>query len=189
MYGTDIITILSAVMPNCCAVTHCNIDSTTFFSYQNINRIFILCKGASYTISFIAHRLTECIHRTIILPVVLYVCETWPLTLREEHRLRIFENRVLRRIFGSKRGEVKGEWREVNNEELNDLYCLSNIVRVIKSRSLRWVGHVEHMGERRGVYRVLVGKHEGKRPLGRPSLRWENTIKMDLHEMKCGGMD
>jgi hypothetical protein len=84
----------------------------------------------------------------VILPVVLYGCETWSLTLREQSRLRVFENRVLRRIFGPKRGEVTGEWRKLHNEEFSDLYCSPNIVRVIKVRRLRWVGHVAHMGER-----------------------------------------
>ena len=99
------------------------------------------------------------------------------------------ENRVLRRIFGPKRDEVTGEWRKLHNEELNDLYCSPNIVRVIKSRRMRWEGHVARMGERRGVYRVLVGKPEGKRPLGRPRRRWEDNIKMDLQEVGYGGMD
>ena len=111
------------------------------------------------------------IYRAVILPVVLYGCETWSLTLWEELRLRMFENRVLRRIFGPKRDEVTGEWRKLHNEELNDLYSSPNIVRVIKSRRMRWVGHVARMGERRGVYRVLVGKPEGKRLLGRPRRR------------------
>jgi len=102
------------------------------------------------------------IYRTIILPVVLYGCETWSLTLREEHRLRVFENRVLRRVFGPKRDEVTGEWRKLYNEELNDLYFLPNIVRVVKSRRMRWAGHVACMGEDRGVHRVLVGKPEGE---------------------------
>jgi hypothetical protein len=108
------------------------------------------------------------IYRTIILPVVLYGCETWLLTLREDRRLRVFENRVLKRIFGPKRDEVIGEWRKLHNEELNDVYCSSNIIRVIKSRRVRWAGHVACMGKRRCVYRVLVGKAEGKRPFGRP---------------------
>ena len=82
------------------------------------------------------------IYITIILPVVLYGCKTWSLTLREERRLRAFENWVLRRIFGPKRDEVTGEWRKLHNEELNDLYCSPNVVRVIKSRRMRWVGHV-----------------------------------------------
>ena len=106
------------------------------------------------------------IYSTIILPVVLYGCETWWLTLREERRLRGFENRMLRKVFGRKRDEVTGEWRKLHNEELNDLYSLPNIVRVVKSRRMRWAGHVARMGEDRGVYRVLVGKPEGKRPLG-----------------------
>ena len=90
------------------------------------------------------------IYRTIILPVVLYGCETWSLTLREERRLRVFENRVLRRIFGPKRDDVIGEWRKLHNDELNVLYSSPNIVRVIKSRRMRWAGHVAPMGERRG---------------------------------------
>jgi hypothetical protein len=99
------------------------------------------------------------IYRTIILPVVLYGRETWSLTLREEHRMRVFENRVLRRVFGPKRDKVTGEWRKLHSEELNDLYSLPNIVRVVKSRRMRWAGHVARMGEDRGVHRVLVGKH------------------------------
>ena len=87
--------------------------------------------------------------------VVLYGCETWSFTLREERRLKVFENRVLRRIFGPKRNEVTGEWRKLNNGELNDLYCSPNIVRVIKSR-MRWEGRVARVGERRDLYRVLV---------------------------------
>ena len=114
------------------------------------------------------------------MPVVLYGCETWSLTLRVERRLGVFENRVLKRIFGPKRVEVTGEWRKVHNEELNDLYYSPIIVRVIKSRRMKWAGHVASMGEGRCVYRVLVGKPEGKRPLGRPRRRWEDYIKMDL---------
>ena len=129
------------------------------------------------------------IYRTIILPGVLYGCETWSLTLREERKLRLFENMVLRRIFGPRRDEVKGEWRRLHNEELNDLYSSPNIVRVIKSRRIRWAGHVAHMGEERGVYRVLVGKLEGKRPLGRPRHRWVDNIRLDLQEVGCGYMD
>jgi hypothetical protein len=86
--------------------------------------------------------------------VVLYGCETWSLTLRKECRLRVFENRVLRRVFGSKRDEVTGEWRKPHNEELNDLYSLPNIVRMVKSRRMRWAGYVARMGEDRGVHRV-----------------------------------
>jgi len=95
---------------------------------------------------------------------------------------------VLRRIFGPKRGGVTTEWRKLHNEELNDLYCSPNIVRVTKAR-MRWEGHVARMGERKGVYRVLVGKPEGKRPLGRPRGRWEKNIKINLQEVGCGGMD
>jgi hypothetical protein len=111
------------------------------------------------------------IYRTIILLVVLYGCETWSLTPREEHRLRVFENRVLRRVFGPKRDEVRGEWRRLHNEELNDLYSSPNIVREIKSRRMRWAGHVARMGEGRGAYRILAGRPEGRRPLGRPRHR------------------
>ena len=98
------------------------------------------------------------IYRTIILPVVLYGCETWSLILREERRLWVFENRVLGRIFGPKRDEVTEEWRKLHNEELNDLYCSPSIIRVIKWRRMRWTGHVARMGERRYLYWVLVGK-------------------------------
>ena len=101
----------------------------------------------------------------------------------------MFENRVLRRIFGPKWDEVTREWRKLHNEELNNLYSSPNTVRVIKSRRMRWVRHVAWIGERRGIYRVLVGKPEGKRPLGRPRRRWEDNIKMDLQEVECGGMD
>jgi len=100
--------------------------------------------------------------------------------LREERRLRVFENRVLRRIFGSKRDEVTGEWRKLHNEELNDLYASPVIVQVIKWRGMRWAGHVACMRESRVVYRVLVRKPDCKRPLGRPRCRWEDNIKMDL---------
>ena len=109
--------------------------------------------------------------------------------MKEERRLRVFENRVLRRIFGPKRAEVKREWRKLHNEELNDLYCLQNNVRVTASRRMRWVGHVARMGERRGVCRVLVGRPEGKRPLGRPRRRWEENIKIDCRRWYVGGMD
>jgi hypothetical protein len=96
---------------------------------------------------------------------------------------------VLRRVFGPKRDEVTGEWRKLHNEELNDLYCLPNIVRVVKSRRMRWAGHVARMGEERVVHRVLVGKPEGKRPLGRPRLRWKENIKMDVQEVGGGRGD
>jgi len=101
----------------------------------------------------------------------------------------VFENRVLRKVFGPMRDEVTGEWRKLHNEELNDLYSLPNIVRVVKSRRMRWARHVARMGENRGVQRVLVGKPEGKRPLGRPRRRWEDNIKMDLEEVGGGRGD
>jgi hypothetical protein len=121
-----------------------------------------------------------------MLPVVLYGRETWSLILREECRLRVFENRVLRRIFGPKRDEVTGERRRLHNKELYALYSSPIIIRVIKSRRLKWAGHVARMGERRGAYRALVGKPEGRRPLGRPRRRWEYNIKMGLREVRWG---
>jgi len=139
--------------------------------------------------SLLSKNLKIKIYRNIILPVVLYGCDTWSLTLRVERRLRLFENRVPRRIFGPKRDEVAGERGKVHNEELNDLYCSPNIVRVIISRRIRWAGHVTLMGERRDIYRVLVEKPEGKRPLGRSRRRWEVNFKMDLQEVGCGSMD
>jgi hypothetical protein len=110
------------------------------------------------------------IYKTIILPVS-YWCETWSLTLRKEQRLRVFENRVLRRIFGPKRDEVTGEWRKLHSEELHILYSSPNIIRQINFWRMRWAGHVACMGEERKVYKVLVGKPEGKRPFGKPRHR------------------
>jgi hypothetical protein len=106
------------------------------------------------------------IYKTVILPVVLYGCEIWHLTLREEHRLRVSENRVLRKIFGPKR-EEDGSWRKLHNDELYSLYSSPNIVRVIKSRRMRRTGHVARMGDGRGVYRVLVGRSEGLETTGK----------------------
>jgi hypothetical protein len=106
--------------------------------------------------------------------------------LGEEYRLRVFENRVLRKISGPKR-EEDGSWRKLHNDELHSLYSSPNIVRVIKSRRMRWVGHVARMGEGRRVYRVLVGRPEGKRPLRRPKCSWEDNTKMDLREIGIGG--
>ena len=116
-------------------------------------------------------------YKTIILPVILYGCETWSLTLREEHRLRVFENKVLRKIFGAKKDEITGECRKLHNAELNALYSLPNIIKNLKSRRLIWAGHVARMEQFRNAYRVLVGKPEGKRPLGTPRRRWEDNIK------------
>ena len=100
--------------------------------------------------------------------------------MREERKLSVFENMVLRRIFGLRRDEVRGEWRRLHNEELNDLYSSPNNVPVIKSRRMRWAWHVARMGEERGAYRVWVGKLEGKRPLGRPRCRWVDNMRWDV---------
>ena len=103
--------------------------------------------------------------------------------MREEHRLRVFENKVLRKIFGAKKDEITGEWRKLHNAKLHALYSSPNIIRNLKLRRLIWAGHVARMEESRNAYRVLVGEHEGKRPLGRPRHRWEDNIKMDLREV------
>jgi hypothetical protein len=126
------------------------------------------------------------IYKTVISPVVLYGCETWSLTLGEEHRLSVFEKRVLRKIFGPKR-EEDGSWRKLHNDELHNLYSSSNIVRVIKSRRMRWAGHVACMGEGRGVYMVSVGSPESKRPLGRSRRSWEDNIKLDFRGIGIDG--
>jgi hypothetical protein len=129
------------------------------------------------------------IYKIIILPVVFYGCEAWSLTLREDHRLRVFENRVLRRLFGPKRDKVKGEWRKLHNGEVHNLYSSRDIIRHIKSRVMRWEGHVACMGEGKNVFRVLVGKPKGKRPLERPRCRWEDGLKMDLREIGWGDVE
>jgi hypothetical protein len=152
-----------------------NSGNACYYSVQNT-----LCSR------LISKRLNSKIYKIVILPVALYGCETWSLTLREEHRLKVFENRVLRKIFGPER-EEDGSWRKLLNDKLHSLYSLPNIVRVIKSRRMRWTGHVARMGEGRGVYRVLIGRPEGKRPLVRPRRRWEDNIKMDLREMGIDG--
>jgi hypothetical protein len=146
-----------------------NSENAWYYSVQNLLSSRLTSKNLKIKI-----------YKTVVFPVVLYGCETWFLTLGEEHRLRVFENRVLR-IFGPKR-EEDGSWRKLHNDELHDLYSSPNIVRVIKSRRMSWAGHVALMAAGRGVYRVLVGRPEGKRPLGRPRLRWEDNIKMDLRE-------
>jgi hypothetical protein len=117
------------------------------------------------------------------------VCETWSLTLREEYRLRVFENRVLRRIFGPKRVELTRGWIKLHNEELRSLYSYPNIISIIKSRRMRWAGHVTRMEEKGNAYMILVGKPEGKKPLGRPRRRWTDNIKMDLREIGWDGID
>jgi hypothetical protein len=129
------------------------------------------------------------IYKTIILPVVLYGCKSWCLTLREEHRLRVFGNRVLRTIFGPKRDEVTGEWKKLHSEDLHILYSSPNIIRWIKSRRMMWTGHVARMGEERKVETALLGKPEGKRPLGRPWCRWEGGIRMYLRGIACGAVE
>jgi hypothetical protein len=145
---------------------------------QNLLSSLLLCRNVKIKI-----------HKTIILHLVLYGCENWSLLLREEHRLRVFENRVLRRIFGPKRDEVTGGWRKLNNEELHGLYSSLSIIRVIKARRIRWAGLVVRMGELRVAHSILVGRPEGRRPLGRPRRRWEDNIKMDLTEIGFGDVD
>ncbi|KAJ4436762.1 hypothetical protein ANN_16894 [Periplaneta americana] len=149
-----------------------NMGNACYYSVEKLLSSILLSKNLKVRI-----------YKTVILPVVLYGCETWTLTLREEQRLRVFENKNLRKIFGAKRDEVTGEWRKLHNTELHALYSSPDIIRNIKSRRLRWAGHVARMGESRNAYRVLVGRPEGKRPLGRPRRRWEDNIKMDLREV------
>jgi hypothetical protein len=120
---------------------------------------------------------------TIILPVALHRCETWSLTLR------VFENRVLKRIFEPKRDELTGKWRKLHNEELHDLYSSPSIIRIMKSRRMRWAVHVARKGEKRNWYRLLVGKPEGKRPLRRPRRWWMENIMMDLVELGWDDVD
>jgi hypothetical protein len=119
----------------------------------------------------------------------LYGCETSFLTLREENRLNVSENRVLRRILGPKREEVEGIWRRLHNEELHKLYTTLNIIRVIKSRRMRWVVHVARMRDMRNAYSILIGKPEGKRPLRKHRSTWEDNIKIDLREIRWEGVD
>jgi hypothetical protein len=139
-----------------------NSGNACYHSVQNLLSSHLLSKDVRIRI-----------YKTIILPEVLYGCDTWSPTLREEHKLKAFENRVLRRKFGPKRDGVMGEWIKLHNEELHDLYSSLSIIRIIKSRRMRWAGHVVQMEEKKNVYRLLVGKPEvgkpeGKRPLGRP---------------------
>jgi hypothetical protein len=128
------------------------------------------------------------IYKTIILTLVLNGYETWSPKLSEEQRLRVFESRVLRRIFGLKRDEVTGGWRKLHNEELRDLYSSPSIIRMIKSKGMRWTGNVARMGEK-NAYRLLMGKQGGKRPLGRPRCKWVDNIRMDLGEVGWGDVD
>jgi hypothetical protein len=101
----------------------------------------------------------------------------------------VFENRVLRRIFGPRRDEVTRTWKKLHNEELRELYPSPSIIRMITSRSMRWAGHVTRIGKKRNAYSLLVGKPDGKKPLGRPRRRWVDNIRMDLGEIEWGGMD
>jgi hypothetical protein len=146
-------------------------------------------RSRTFCLPFCCQKLKIRLYKTIILPVVLYGCETWSLTLREDHRLRVLENRVLRMIFGQKRDEVTGEWRKLHDEELRDLYSSPSVIRIIKSRKLRLAGHVARMGETRNAYRLLVNKRDGKRPLGRPRRRWVDNIRTDLGEVGWGDVD
>jgi hypothetical protein len=123
------------------------------------------------------------VYKTIILPVVLYGRRTWSVTLREEHGLRVFENRVLEKIFGPNRYEAMGEWRKLHSGEHHNFYSSPNTIRQIKSRHMWWAGHVACMGKETEAYKVLVGKPKRKRPLGRLRHRWEDGIKMDLREI------
>jgi hypothetical protein len=152
-----------------------NSGNACYYSVQNLFSSYLISKNLKIKI-----------YKTVILPVVLYECETWSLTLRVEHRLRVFENKVSRKILGPKRDEDES-WRKLHNDELHSLYSSLNIIRVIKSRRMRWAGHVAYMGDGRSVYRVLVGRPEGKRPLGRPKHRWEDNIKRDLREIGIDG--
>ena len=135
------------------------------------------------TSRLISRKLKLKIYRTVILPVILYGCESWSTTVADEQKLRVFENKILRKIYGPKRDEMTGEWRRLHNEELHGLYDSPDVVKIMKSRRLRWAGHVARMGEKRRLYSTLVGKPEGKRPLGRPRRRWEDNIRRDLREV------
>jgi hypothetical protein len=146
-----------------------NSGNACYYSVQNLSSSCLISKNLKIKI-----------YKTVILPVVLYGCETWSLTLREERGLRVFENRLFSRIFGPKR-EIDGSWRKLHNDELHSLYSSPNIVRMM------WAGHVACMKEGRGVCMVLVGRPEGKRLVGRPRCRWEDNIKLDLRETGING--
>jgi hypothetical protein len=144
-----------------------------YHSVQSLPSSCLLCKNTKIKI-----------YITIILPVVLYGYETY--TLREDHRLRVFQKSVPNRIFGPKRGEVMGEWRKLHNGMLHNLYSSPDIIRQLKSRRTRWAGHVAHMGEGKNVHRVLVGKPEGERPFERPRCRWDETGTLGDWLVGCG---
>jgi hypothetical protein len=155
-----------------------NSGNACYHSVQNLRSSHLLSKNLKIRI-----------YKTIILSAVLYGCATWSLTFREEHRLRVFENRMLRRIFGPKKDEVTGEWRKLHNEKLRDLYSSPSIIRIIKSRRMRWAGHVARVGEKRNAYRLLVGNPDGKRPLGRPRRGWVDNVRLDLGEVGWDDVD
>jgi hypothetical protein len=157
-----------------------NSGNACYHSVQNLLSSRLLSKNVKMRIYS---------YKTIILALVLYWRETWSLTLREEHRVRVFENRVLMRLFGPRRHEVTGGWRKLHNQVLRDLYSLPSIITIIKSRWMRWMGHVARIGEKRHAYRLLVGKPEERRPLGRPRRRCVDNIKMDLGEVGWGDVD
>jgi hypothetical protein len=155
-----------------------NSGNACYHSVQNLLSPRLLSKNVKISI-----------YKTIILPVVQYGCEMWSQTVKEEHKLRVFENRVLRRIFGPKRAGMTGGWRKLYNEELLNLYSSPSIIRIIKLRRMRWAGHMAGMGEKRNVYRLLVRKPEEMRPLGRLRHRWIDNTKMDLFRERieyCG---
>jgi hypothetical protein len=149
-----------------------NSGNACYHSIQNLLSSRLLSKNVKIRI-----------YKTIIFPVVLYGCEIWFLTLSKEYRLRVFENSVLRRILGPKRDEVIRGWGKLHDEELHNLHCSPSIIRISKSKRMRWAGHIVRMGTKRNTYRVLVGKSEGKRPLGRPRRRWDDNIKIDFRKI------
>jgi len=132
------------------------------------------------TSRLISRKLKLKIYRTAILPDG---CESWSTTLADEHKLRVFESKVLRKIYGPKRDEMTGEWRRLHNEEQQGLYDSPDVVKIMKSRRLRWAGHVARMGKKRRLYSILVGRPDGRRPLGRPIHRREDNIRRDLREV------
>ena len=153
---------------------------------MKIRECFLLFGEESFVFQFAIQKLNIKIYRNIMFPVVLYGCETWPFTCREGRRVRIFENRALRRLFVLKWEEETGKCRKQHSEEIKDLHCPTNSVRVIKLRTMKWARHVARMADSRDVYRDLLGKPEEKRQLGRPRSRWEDNIKMDLQKVRCG---
>jgi hypothetical protein len=148
-------------------------DKACYHSVQRLSSFRLLSKSIKIKI-----------HRREI----SYGSDSWSLTFREVHRLKVFENRVLKTFEPKREGILRG-WRKVRNEEILNLYSSPNILRMIKSRRMRWTEHVEHMGQKSSAYRILLGKAEGKRQIGRPRRRWENNIKMHYREVGWGVMD